>query len=289
MSKTEPFKQNRVVVSYVHSKTPDLSNGYYDSMLKNNLFQIQHLKPANSLLFKFRSIFTKVFFGEPVVAKDLQMKKYELQIFSHLLVRKGFPLQHDTELTPELLNKIAKYSKSKKREYYLKLIIKRCINHMQKKLENNQTAFHHDFKLLPLTSLKNRDMFFYQYYFHEEAKKKNIPIERFFAFKNWTHRYNKNIPSSITNEVLELWKSNPRFIHEMTHYLNQGFLADFKEFNKIKIKKMVDSWCKLMKQLGEESGSEQIMKSIMARGCKLPWTIVEIEKGIKITLNVLTS
>ena len=193
----------------------------------------------------------------------------------------------DLTLNKSSLNSIILTPLQKKREYSIKFVIMRSLDHIKqkfykKKIKSKKLSLHKQSKFI-----KYEEICFYDYYFQEIAQKMNIPIESFYGFKNHTHRHNKYIPKSITKRVLSLWKRNPKFIGEIIEYMDNGFISNFKVFNKDKIHKMVGGWEKMICQVGIEAGVKVIIKSFNSKGCKLPWTLSEVKNALLVTKRIL--
>lgn len=175
----------------------------------------------------------------------------------------------------------------KKKEYNIKFVFVKAIKYLKSKFLSEQFNFEKSKSFINSNILHNSDICFYRYFFGEIAREKGIPIENFFVFKNWTHRYDKNIPKTITMRSIQLWKLNPEFIFEIRKYFRESFLNDFKIFNQTKISKMEKEWIKLVKKFGPSIAVKSILKTLSAKGSKLPWTLSEVKNGLKICDQVL--
>lgn len=244
-------------------------------------------KVSRDQFANLEQVITKVFLMEKVQPDDLMLRDHELLILKLLLIKKGFPIRRGSEISARKLNNLMQFPLKKKKEYNLKFVMLKCINHLKMNFFEKELQLKLEQKSYGVKLLQNKDICFYDFYFGEVAKRRKIPIESFFVFKNWTHRYHKNIPKSITTRSLSLWKQNPDFIAKIREYLHSGFVADFGVFNKTKISKMVRSWGRLVSKFGLENAVTSIAKSFQSRSCKLPWTLSEVKNAIQATEEVL--
>ena len=106
----------RVTISYVNPKGLHFKDSKQENKLGTNNPVPIKVESQNELFHNVKNIFMKVFLNGTILKEDLQLKAFEVDIFRSLLIRKGFPVQADSVLTPKFLNKIKGYSKSKKRE-----------------------------------------------------------------------------------------------------------------------------------------------------------------------------
>jgi hypothetical protein len=260
--------------------------------IKNNSSEINLSKNEWSLLKinylkGLKKILLNVFSQTPTKESFSILKPYERILLKTLMQKKNFPVFMDDELNEELFNRFISTPLTKKKEYCTKFVIMRSLNHLK------TVFFQKKIKLNPFLSsgtskfIQSAESMFYEHYFGEIAKRKNIPIESFFGFKNWTHRHNSNIPKSITSRVLFLWGLNPNFISEMRAYMKNEFLDEFMVFNENKIIKLLLNWDKTVTRFGVEAGIKAILKSFQSKGCKLPWTLSEAKSAIRITDRIL--
>jgi hypothetical protein len=242
--------------------------------------------PYISKFFALKEILFHLFLQKDFNLTFPSLKNYEILILKSIILKK-FNSKINVDITKELLNSIVKINLKKKKEYCLKMVIMKSITHLKNSFLVNKYNIESKMLLSNEISVKSTENIFYQYYFGDVAKKNNLPIETFYGFKNWTHRHNKNIPKSITNRVISLWKQSPEFISEMRGYIKHQFLTDFEVFNKEKILKMLRSWGKIIKKKGLDEGVQSILKSLSVKGCKLPWTMSEARNAVMVTNQVL--
>lgn len=157
----------------------------------------------------------------------------------------------------------------------------------QKKLEKklfNQNLFNSKENF----SIKqNRDYSFILNYFGPISETQNIPIEKFFMFRNCTHRFDKNIPTTITWSCVQLWKKSPQFIGEVRNYLDSKFLSEVKDINLVKIDRLIKKWTRFAIQKGLSNCVDYICSSVQLKGTKLPWTIVEAQRALSHAVEIL--
>jgi len=239
--------------------------------------------------FNLCEILKKFFLNNSIQQGDLDLKSHEMGILKNLLLKKGYQFKEDLTLTGDILNDLRSYKIKKLKEYNIKFILIKAVKHLQNKFVTMSMKSGTNNFLKQAKILRNKDFYFYQYYFLEVSKKKKVPIESFYAFKNFTHRYNSNIPKTITRKSLELWKCSPKFIKGINEYLNGEFLEDFKVFNTKKINRLTNEWSKKVGKEGLNKGVESINRYLTSKGCKLPWTMNEVKNAIKDTLESINS
>jgi hypothetical protein len=252
-------------------------NNCSENLLETTFPYFNHLK----------MVLVKVFLQKSISPDELQLNTNEIDILKVLLIKKNLIKSSNKTLTAPLLNQIMKANIFKKKEYNIKFVLIKAIKHLKKYFFEQELKKTENQNVLNNMFINNNDLTFYQFYFGEISKKKGIPIEKFFAFKNHTHRYNKNIPKTITMNSLRLWKLNPRFISNIRKYLRYQFLNDFEHFNKLKICKMIQGWNKTVNKFGYESSIGSILKSLKAKGSKLPWTLSEVTYAIRMCEEIL--
>lgn len=289
-----------------------LKGVYKEHMQKNMKNEGENLENLNSLQFeknpissqkqntikkknpnnfrKLQNLLKKLFLNKPISQKDTNLKQHEKTLLKCILVKKKYRFDTEQPLSLENIKKLQHKRIRKKKEYGLKFAIMRTFNQLKRdfldahrlksesstqKTRDISSRFH-----------KSEDIYFYTHYFGEYAKRQNLPIESFFVFKNWSHRYNANIPKSITAETIKAWKTNALFKHKVLDYLDKNFYSDFEEFNTRKIGKLMCLWETTAKKFGLNKAMQWIMESMSKKGCKLPWTWSEVEHAIECTRRV---
>lgn len=243
---------------------------------------VEKMKLESKFFQKLKKVCLAVFLEKTIYDEDLDLEEYEKKILRILLKKKGFAMPQPWGGDSESLNLLLSESTPKKKEYCLKMVLVKCIKHLKKEF---QRQYHSD--LCSQNDRQELESLFYKYHFEEISEQMQIPIERFFAFKNWTHRFDDYIPKSITSKLLRLWKKNPRFIGAIEEYLKGNFLSDFIIFNQQKIERMVKEWEKAVKKDSLENVVKSIVKRFKEKKSKLPWTLSEVKAAIKVTLDVL--
>jgi len=231
----------------------------------------------------------KFFLNQKIKAEDVKFESYEIQILKNILKKKGFTFKNNLIFSEKFFNNLLREDLKKSREYNIKFILIKAVKHLRQQFVTSKMNEESSNFLKQAKISSNKDFYFYHYYFNEVSKRMNIPIESFYAFKNYTHRYNKNIPKTITKKSLELWKSSSKFISDIENYLRGDFLEDFKLFNIKKINRMTNEWSKKVNNEGLEKSVQSINKYLKSKGCKMPWTLTEVTNALKDTLKVINS
>jgi hypothetical protein len=290
--KSEHLKGSTFLSSLNGSLTKKENVNLFNELNKTENIPISKFQ-SKSLFFQNLNIFLmKLFLNKELTENDLGLNTYEIQIIKEILIKKKYPIDEGNLLDLKILNNFKNCTLIKKNEDMLKFVIKKCIRTMQTEFINHiKSSFVKGeliFKNVSITEIKkNKDKFFYLYYFDKISKEDNIPIEQFYHFRSWKNRNLKDIPKSVTKQSLKLWKKNPVFIKKMISYIQFSLKDSFIEFNKTKINKMIEKWEKIIETHGKEEGIEKILSKFKLKGNKLPWTISEVENAINYTLQNL--
>lgn len=244
----------------------------------------QYIKPK---LQKLKNLLTKLFLSEPISSKDTLLDPMELSLIKAVFKKKKMKWNNTMNFDAKTLIQIGNSSTPKKKEDQLKFVIKRCIRQMQADfklwLERTDPHFSQNYPQFK----KNRDFHFYDFHFGRIAKRENIRLENFFHFRTRAYRYSRVIPNSVTKKSLLFWKQNPGFIEKMVTVIRNSFRTEFIDFNIRKINALVLNWENKLDDLGDSEGLAKILTSMKKRGCKLPWTMAEVNCAIKNTFEVL--
>jgi hypothetical protein len=212
---------------------------------------------------------------------DLNLSEIEVEIVKMIMKKKKFKKFAEFKYDISFFNSSKNSNLRKKKEDGLKFVFKKAICFLKEKFrEENYSP---DFKI----DLEVLDQKFYEFYFKKISDKYGIPIECFYHFRNWKNRNSDLIPKSITKEYVSHLKLSQLFVENFEEYLNDKFLEEFNDFNKNKIKRMVNKWDKLIEDNGEEDGLNQIKTKLFKRGNKMPWTISEAKQALDDTLYYL--
>ena len=169
----------------------------------------------------------------------------------------------------------------------LKYIFPKCFKYLKKQFFEQFEESSNPIWTELTKKQKNLDIRFYNFYFDQISKSEHIRLEKFFVFRNWTHRHNANIPKTITLETIDLWKKNKAIVDEMVIYLERYFIMEVKEVNKLKINSLIKKWTQLAIKNGLEKAVEIIIDYVKSKRSKLPWTKTEVERGIDLVLMLL--
>jgi hypothetical protein len=231
-------------------------------------------------------ILNKLFLDKSLPTPVLKISENELRILRAIFNKKKMKICFESEniISDKFLSKIMLDFPNKKRENFLKFTLPKCLKYV--KSEFKQAMQTHQIDSLINPNL-NDEYNFFNYYFGDISKREGIPLESFFMFRNWTHRFNKNIPKTVTNYSLLLWKKNPYFVKKILRYLENSFIDDLKHLNTSKINYLIKKWRKIAERNRLENAVTLIVNELNKRGSKVPWMITEARKGVDITLNAL--
>ena len=230
----------------------------------------------------------KFFINGSFCEADLNLNNYEQKIFISILKKKKFIFNKKRLFELDQLNKLAERPPLKKREANLKFVLPKAVKFLKTKLVNPLVSSIGKYSIEGKKILKKKNDFFYEHYFGQIAKKEGIPIEKFFVFRNWTHRYSDNIPKTITTETLSMWKKNPEFHGKMLEYLNEHFLEELEKVIEFKIEAKIYKWNQLAFKEGVDRAIGKILKLIESKGGKMPWTLVEARNALWNTLDIIS-
>ena len=247
----------------------------YTNAMKTQFMHFTGLK--NALLVSL--------FQQRVSQNQLELDAHESMILQALLVKKKFSIAPGTRWGAQSINRLAAVRLSRPKEYNTKFVLLRCV----KKLKGDFAARLVDtFGPGPKRSkARTIEKLFYSHFFGEIARNKGLPLERFYAFKNWTHRRVEHIPKSVTQSSLDLWKLNPQFVARLRDYIDGAFLDDFIKSNSIKIVRMVAKWSCLADEIGYQAAVDSVLKSLRYAKCKLPWALSEVRFAMCMVKKIL--
>jgi hypothetical protein len=268
-------------------------------LTKNKRSKISHMESKNNSslsnetpenynhLKKLENLMIKIFISKTLRQNDLNLSSLEMSLIKAIFKKKRMPWSNLMPFDIPTLLKISSVNLSKKKEDQLKFVVKKCIKQMQsdfkRQLEKSDANFLTNFP----DYKKNKDLYFYEHFFKVHAEAEQIPIEKFFHFRTGGYRYTLDIPNSVTKKSVELWKKNPEFIQRMVHYIENFFKPEFEKFNIKKIRMLISNWEGIIERTGIIKGTENILKAIRSKGCKLPWSVAEVDCAITNTLNLL--
>jgi hypothetical protein len=213
----------------------------------------------------------------------MNLTELEKQIVIFIIRKKKFDGYQDIKFTCNFFNKARQTILKKKNEDSLKFIFKKALKNLKQEFKRKNQNLNGNL------SIDEFDFKFYNFYFGEISKNQNIPLEKFYHFRNWKSRTSTDIPKSVTKKYLSRLKKNKEFMNKIVHFLKNKFWVEFHRMNSIKIQHLIIKWEQFIQENDcNESGMKQIESSITGRGNKLPWTIFEAEYGYKKTLDSIS-
>lgn len=238
-------------------------------------------------LKRLENLMIKIFLSKNLKESDLKLSTIEMTLLKAVFQKKRIPWTKDMCFDIPTIKRISSVNLSKKKEDQLKFVVKKCIKHMQDNFKQSlQASDLHFEKNFPKFKQK-KDYYFYSHYFGSHAKKAGLPLERFFHFRTGGYRYTLDIPNSVTRKSVSLWKMNEEFVNEMVSFIRSSFRPFFEKFNIRKIRMLVSSWETVIEKMGPRKAMESILKAVLSKGCKLPWTMAEVDCAIESTLDLL--
>ena len=202
------------------------------------------------------------------------------------------------------IKKISMKAGQKRNEENLKCIFK----YTQKFLRMQFRKRHSDFKYRKCDSdMKQKnliDLGFYMFYFGKIADENDWPISKFFHPKVFAGVKGsmgrcldepKMRPKTINREYIDNLKRSDTFMKDMSDFLNNqyqtsdsvtGIIKQYQSISDEKITQKLSQWCDLIKKKGNDQGLDLILKDLKNNDkCKLPWSIMEIQRAVQDTCN----
>ena len=252
--------------------------------------QTQLKSPSPSVFGNLKQFVFKLFLNRPFSVEDLLPDKYEKLILGFILRKKKFQRRLTEPMDLRFFQKVVDWVPKKKKEAKLKFVFSKCFSHLKKEFLTHATkqeatgkTHKHPIEEEPL-DLGYR---FYHFHFGELAEATRTPIEKFFLFRNWTHRFDENLPKTITSDLIRRWKACPLFVNRLKDYIRQGFLEDVRLKNERKIEAMFKKWGDWARRLGFEPAVSRIVSELDSRSSKLPWTLGEVREALQVALDTL--
>ena len=285
ISRKSPFETNNFFINKTISPN-NKSSSKSSNLDLSNPFDMHHFQPNNSLS-RLKETLLEIFIHGQFKCNKRELSHFEKTVLKSIFIKKKYIIDKNRVLDKKYFNGKAQKPPAKSNEINYKYVIPKCIKYLKKKLENKYLDQYLNTSMDKQKTINDKNYFFFLHYFGKISKNENIPIEKFFIFRNWTHRYDNNIPKTITSHLFSLWKKNPLFIENMKDYLKFHFLNEIKDLNRLKIDSLISKWSNYADRNGHENLLGYIQKSMKLKGTKLPWTIVEVINALKITLNVI--
>ena len=241
----------------------------------------------NYLFQNLKQILFKLFINKTFDYENIKMTSFEKTILNSILTKKRFIIDGNRELDKTYLFQLANNPPTKSKEINLKYVIPKCFKYLKKQLENEYFRQLIDSKWDNSKLTNNKNYHFFMHYFGHISRKEDIPIEKFFIFRNWTHRFNQNIPKTITLNSFKLWRKNPDFITKIRNYLQFQYIKEIQKINRNKVEALINKWVLYTEKNGVQRMLKYVQDSMKLKGTKLPWTIIEAVNALKVTLKIL--
>lgn len=211
---------------------------------------------------------------------------HEEIVIKSILFKKKFAHLENVFIDGQFLNELICEPQRKKKENNLKYVFPKCFKFLKRQLEKNILKNGvPDLENLRSNKVSNQDLI--RFYFGAISQTQEIPIERFFIFRNWTHRFCQNVPKTVTTESIRLWKKNPRFIEHICDYLVTDYIGDVRSMNNKKIDLFVRKWLHVAYKKGLKATVREIKDSMKLKKTKLPWTLYEAKNAADVVLNLI--
>lgn len=229
---------------------------------------------------------TKLIKGEDIAFSDLNFDPIYHKFFSAILLKKTRVKEIEKLFTKvfkkkdeqalDEMNKMIQTNRSKKRaEERCKFVFKMTINSFREKFFKNNKLKKKDSK---------SEILFWEYYFKDFCFKNKIPVNHIFDPLNRKLVTNHQF-KCLNFEYFNIIFRNERFRKIFFLYMEKGLKEDYfskimKKFNKLLkgLEKQLQE-CKIRNR--KKVVKEYVKQRIMTRGCKLPWSLNEIDHAIK--------
>jgi len=251
----------------------DISYDQSQNYLLNENFSNLRLFMKKMFLFKLDSHSIDNFSIEEIVLlSSILKKKFEI----NLQTQNVYPLSE--------FNLVYNQKVTKRPEECYKFIFKHTFKQLKKKFLSKHPQH---------TSIKSQqfNLKFYNYYFSEAAQTTKLSLKNFFLpLSPEAQQLNKYsvVSKTINGWYITLIAQSPEFMKQLTSYINDDLLQNYRNQIETKIDRLCNKWEKTYLESFEnyriiEAIDESISKSIR---CKLPWTVKEVEFAIE-TVNKL--
>lgn len=278
ISFSDPLEENFKKVEFAFMEN------YSNMNKKISMENVKKEKKKKSRFEKLLNSLEKIIKGEELKISDLNLDDMSLDLFYSVLSRKlgqrdfrkkfnNATEERSSEAT-EFINLMVKLQKPKKRaEERCKFIFKMTVNNFRENFfENN--------------NLKKKDAEsekkFWKFYFGTYCDKKKIPLS--YVFDPLNNKLAKNEKFKCLNiDYLKLVFRNKRFKEACFTYIRQNLVEEyFLKINK-KFKKLFYDFERAVEKKSGIGVRELVKvfveKKINGRGCKLPWTVNEIDNA----------
>lgn len=257
------------------SNCSDVSKRQEFSTETSMIFDLENSKPKEQInISSLLNVLGKLFKAEELVEKDMKIDCLEQKILLAIVERKfGEKIFEgaSNELIFALLRRIQLGESKKRPEENYKFVFKRVLKQMREK-----------FKLRVYQKKRSRkylsEKAFYESFFGQIAKDRNIPIETYFHPRN-TASANQLGHKTINNDYVKDLSLSPHFVRE--------FMIEAKEMEESWNKTVVSKLRSLEKKISEsltqgEFSVAKIVEYISKNPkCKLPWTMKEVKEAIE--------
>lgn len=227
--------------------------------------------PGIKKLQKTLPILTKLFLKEKFTSSDFELSDVERSLVTCVVLKKFGP-SFDIEFNPKCFNKIARISLMKQNEDGVKFIYKKVLRQLKKKFKTTILTRTEQIML----SKNEINAKFYLHYFGDHFDELEIDVRN----ENLINLTKTFFEKGITLKFLRKLAVNQEFIQSAKSYMEDGFLKDFKNLNKSKIKKLIIKWEGMFEKMFEKEAVKLINFQVNSRGNKIPWTICEVKKSL---------
>lgn len=275
------------------TRSLDPSQHQHDSVSEFEDSKLNSLEDDGESLKFFGKTFKllkKLISLEVIEAEDLELcdiqKNLVIEFMKKKKLCKGLKLEDFTEKT---LTTLRDNESVRRTEERLKFVFKKCLRYLQKKFRSKLEVKGPDSKKIAeaLSDNTKFDYLFYGHYYGKVAKRRRMPIEKFFHFRNWKNRVSEHIPKSITKHYVSCLKLNLSFMQRFIVYMNTRLVRDVRLSNTSKILRLVTAWESQYNKKPTEATLKTVLTRFAKKGLKLPWGLNEIRCAIKDTQNYI--
>ena len=287
------FSDAIIIPLDISSNSDKGSKHYNDSAIKkldkHSLMDQKHVSKRDNIIDNVFFVLECIFKGVSFIDMEINLSKLEISLINVFLSKKfkynldNICLKEGTEestskILKEMTDMAIKWQSRKRKEEKLKFVYKNTIKYMKKQfLIQNQG--------ISCESILAKETAFLKHYFEKDTLKSKYDIYNYSDPLKTTRIRNLRY-KTLSNDYFILIFKIDKFKRDFFHYIDGDFKIHYaKKINK-KFKKVLKNLKNALKGVElknqEDVVNDHIEKIRKMKGCKLPWTISEIENAMNV-------
>ena len=269
--------------------------------------KVKHYKNVKEKFTTLWVLLKKILWNESIDQEDLDaLNVRDKKILKAVLTKKKLVEKNECIVYDvNEFSKIPRRQGQKRNEENLKCIFKYAQKFLRLQFRKNHLDFRYRKGDVNMKQKNLIDLGFYTYYFGKIADIKGWPIAKFFhpkVFSGGKASLGSSLespdqrPKTINREYIDNLRKSEKFMTDISSFLNNNYMLEtnqttgiidqYKEISEEKMMQKMDQWCKLIKKNGDVKGLEKILDDLITNDkCKLPWSIMEIERAVEDTCH----